>query len=48
MRVHDDDVLFFSTLASLLKSRNAVMRNDVFTDVLKLYFNRGKKNCTPS
>ena len=35
-------LLFFSTLASLLKSRNAVMRNDVFTDVVKLYFNRGK------
>ena len=35
-------MLFFSTLASLLKSRNAVMRNDVFTDVVKLYFNRGK------
>ena len=37
-----NDMLFFSTLASLLKSRNAVMRNDVFTDVVKLYFNRGK------
>ena len=37
-----NDMLFFSTLASLLKSRNAVMRNDVFTDVLKLYLNKGK------
>ena len=37
-----NDMLFFSTLASLLKSRNAVMRNGVLTDVVKLYFNRGK------